>query len=344
MKKQKHYFAIGLFIVVGFALFTLACVLFGRGQLFAKKMYFETYFNTSVSGLDVGSAVKFRGVHMGEVEKITLANAVYCTDVDIMAADHDMKCDLLSVRVLCSIDLEQHPNVSPQLLRDFVEKDGLCARLESSGITGGAFVAIDFGHHKVSPAPPRHWTAETVYVPSIPSTMQNVVGALDQLSEQLKEINFSEMADTLNSMVESVHTAVSGAEIPKLSKAMTDLAQNLSTQVDTIQRILTEIEGAHLGADLKAISSNLSEISSDLKINLPAITQSAQTTLDEATQLLAETNTVLKDFRAAVDPEVMGSDVEDAVQSLARTTAALEALVNELRAKPSRIIFDDPLE
>ena len=47
MKSSTRHFAIGLFVLAGFGLLALACILFGGSQLFAQKLTFETYFASS---------------------------------------------------------------------------------------------------------------------------------------------------------------------------------------------------------------------------------------------------------------------------------------------------------
>ena len=71
MKQNTRYFYIGCFVLTGFLLLAFGCILFGGSELFARKVYFETYFNSSVQGLDAGGAVKFRGVPIGKVTSET---------------------------------------------------------------------------------------------------------------------------------------------------------------------------------------------------------------------------------------------------------------------------------
>ena len=42
----------------------------GAGNVFKRTVTIETYFDESVQGLDVGSAVKYRGVQIGRVTRI----------------------------------------------------------------------------------------------------------------------------------------------------------------------------------------------------------------------------------------------------------------------------------
>jgi phospholipid/cholesterol/gamma-HCH transport system substrate-binding protein len=58
MEKEHRNFRLGLFVILTIA--TLLAVLFilGGRSLFQPTLTIETYFNESVSGLDIGSPVK----------------------------------------------------------------------------------------------------------------------------------------------------------------------------------------------------------------------------------------------------------------------------------------------
>ena len=69
-------FRVGLLIVGGIALL-IGLVVFLSGNQFSEGVPFESYFKESVQGLEVGAAVKFRGVTLGRVTKIGLVSAEY---------------------------------------------------------------------------------------------------------------------------------------------------------------------------------------------------------------------------------------------------------------------------
>jgi paraquat-inducible protein B len=65
--------AIGLFVIGAIGLSLVAIGLLGSGNLFRTTFNFVSYFDGSVAGLDPGSAVKLRGVKIGQVNEVRLA-------------------------------------------------------------------------------------------------------------------------------------------------------------------------------------------------------------------------------------------------------------------------------
>ncbi len=74
---NPNYFRLGLFVFGGIAALVVTILIFGSGQLFKESFMVETYVEKSVTGLDVGADVRFRGVKLGQVTAILLSGKVY---------------------------------------------------------------------------------------------------------------------------------------------------------------------------------------------------------------------------------------------------------------------------
>ena len=68
MSAKTNDLKLGLFTLVGLGLLITGILAFGTWSAVEKKTLFETYVPGDVSGLSVGSAVEFRGVHVGKVD------------------------------------------------------------------------------------------------------------------------------------------------------------------------------------------------------------------------------------------------------------------------------------
>ncbi len=73
MKSRSQKIRLGIFIFLGIVLLGGMLLILSIEKYFKKKdIYYIKYENVSVSGLDVGSSVKYLGVHIGSVEKIEI--------------------------------------------------------------------------------------------------------------------------------------------------------------------------------------------------------------------------------------------------------------------------------
>lgn len=348
--KQKQYFLIGLFVLSSFLLFILGCILFGGVNLFARRLTFETYFATSVQGLDVGSPVKFRGMTVGAVDAIGFAATAYRNHSTLQTDTPNLRHCLAYVHVTGHIDLKKHPHMTEEELTRMI-RDGLRARLELQGITGQLFINLDFlrkdsiVQDKPLTVP---WQPETLYLPSVPNTLQSFLTVAENISKELAEIDWSGTVEALTSLAADVNRMVKKSDIPALVTTFTALGENLNRQVTTLHTLLAEIDGKAFGANLNEISTDLRTIASEARIAFPELTSSANAALLKAEKMLAETANLIKNTDAALaemrrdlNPDLLGSELESALSSLARTTSALEMLINDIRERPSRLIFDD---
>src|SRR5215470_900887 len=146
MARQPNKPLIGAFVVGAVALAVVGLVVFGSGKFFQKHFTNVMYFSGSITGLSVGSPVKFRGVQVGQVTKI--------------AAVLDPKTMSMSIPVYVELDPDswivlgqEGPGRSPasvSFYEPLVEK-GLRAQLDvESFVTGKLYVNLDL--HPETPA------------------------------------------------------------------------------------------------------------------------------------------------------------------------------------------------
>jgi phospholipid/cholesterol/gamma-HCH transport system substrate-binding protein/paraquat-inducible protein B len=62
MTEETRYRRLGVFVFAALVLLVGVLFLLGGSSLFQSTFTFETYFNDSIAGLEVGSALRLRGV------------------------------------------------------------------------------------------------------------------------------------------------------------------------------------------------------------------------------------------------------------------------------------------
>ncbi len=347
---DKRYFAIGFFVLLGFALLVGGALFFGGGSLFQKKVYFETYFDTSVQGMDVGSPVKLRGVKIGSVEAIDFVRHLYGDTLDEVALSHPQtQAALHYVRVLCSIDATRHPGFDEDGL-DAIIKRGLIARQGSQGITGIVFVDLDIlapdalKEQKMLYVP---WKPDAVYVPSVPNTLQNFVDILEKIANNLENVDFAKMSDSLTHLATTIDNTVTEAGIPALMANLSALVEQITAQTTTLASLLSSLDGKAIASNVTTIVEQLAGITTELNAAIPQLSGSADSALVHATKVFEALDNLTRQLTVlTTDIQTHGAlrDVEDTLESFSRISAQLEVLVEEIRERPSRLIFDDDEE
>src|SRR5512137_2817307 len=112
MAKKKHYFIVGLFVLIGLIIGVALIIWLSTSQYLQKGKVYATYFDESVQGLQIDSSVKYRGVDIGIVDKIRVAP------------------DFRHIEIIMKINYEGN-------------LDNTIAKLKMAGITGIVYVELD---------------------------------------------------------------------------------------------------------------------------------------------------------------------------------------------------------
>ncbi|MBV8587637.1 MAG: MCE family protein [Verrucomicrobia bacterium] len=72
MSRKANPTLIGVFVFGAILIAIGAVVFFGSANFFAKRRTYVSFFTQSVSGLSIGSNVKFKGVTVGKVTKVLI--------------------------------------------------------------------------------------------------------------------------------------------------------------------------------------------------------------------------------------------------------------------------------
>lgn len=325
MSAQPNYFRIGLFIVIGTAIATAGLVAFGAGQFFKKRIIIETYVNSSVQGVDKGSPVKYRGLLVGAVKRITFAFDEYSEpDRPNKGAISDPNAPNEGdhynyVVILMEIDKQMFPGMFSEDLTKLIEqnvKQGLRARIEPLGITGMNYVDINYLKEMDNfPLLGFSWTPEHYYIPSAPGQLASILDSVNSMMSQvsgmmdeLKKLNLGDVQSGISQLLNNLNKAVTGADLEKLSADM----QALMAEVN---KAVADAKVGELSADARSLISELQRSNDDLQ-------------------------KILKNIEPATrfDP----AEVRAIVNNLADVTKNLESFSYSVKKRPSVLLWGSP--
>lgn len=200
-QREINYFKIGSFVLFGLALLVLAIIIFASGKFFQKTIYLESYFNETVQGLSVGSPVKYRGLQIGYVKSIRFLDQVY----PVPQVERN-KFNSRYIYVKLAITSDLFTDVTARQLAEFLEKEihlGLRVKLALQGLTGNAYLEMDFVNPKTNPPPTISWRPKTFYVPSVASTLTQVGENVSLILDKLKQVDMDRVVNNFINLTNS---------------------------------------------------------------------------------------------------------------------------------------------
>ena len=241
MARDNHasYTRIGFTVVVGAAAIVASLIYLGGMRGRGSEVYAETYYDQSVSGLSVGSAVNFRGVKLGEVREISFVGSKY------EKGEGDSR-----IYILMALDgrLFDSDGMSDEEFRlgvaEMVEKKGLRASVVSSGITGLSRIELNYiPQENLDPVRPITWKPQRAYIPSKASLFDNISVAATKVLNQINRMDLKTAWSNINASVEA------------MAKATDAASTMIQTRQGDVDRILDDI--SETTVSLKALAAEL---------------------------------------------------------------------------------------
>lgn len=191
MASLQTKFNVGLFLIIGFIICLVAIVWLGMSHFLEKGHYYEAFFDESVQGLDKDSLVKYRGVTVGRVKRISVAP------------------DTVLIKTVLKIEAGIEPGID------------MVAQLKSVGITGIMYIELDKkleGEPDLSPKitfPTEYPTIKTK-----PSDIKQFIGNINDVFNQIKQLDIGSISESLTAAMDEINRAVASLKTDQLSAAM----------------------------------------------------------------------------------------------------------------------------
>ncbi len=334
METRANYLLVGGFVlalIIGFMVFV---IWFAKFQFDVEFRRYQIVFDGSVTGLSLGSPVRYSGVRVGEVIEVGL--------------DPD----------------------NPQMVRTTIEveaktpiREDTVASLELQGLTGGLYVLLSGGSAGSPPLDPKP-NEELAVIPSRVSSLEQVLaGAPDvlegasmllvranrllsdentanigqalaninrltgTLADQSLEIEtlFADAAKTMSNLREA------SASVAELADALKGDTTQLIVQANETLAVTEELAGT-LGRSAENVTTDVNALVADLRGTAKAATGMAK----EVEALVAENREPLRDFTntGLYDITNMIAEMRDFLVGLNRVTT-------EVERDPARFLFGD---
>ncbi len=309
MASKRTKFSIGLFVLSGLLIGAIIIIWAGASDIFLKGSLYNVYFDESVQGLQVDSAVKYRGVEIGKVESIKVAP-------DDTLIEVIMKIDL-------STDLQKNTY----------------AQLKTAGITGIVFIELD----RISPdivldfrdVP---FSADYPVIPSRRSETSRFLTDANTIIRNIKAIDFKGISEQLKASTKAFEILIADKRFSRIIANLESASINLESASLNLGRSVSEIQKKIDAVEIEGITKNIFETLSEAR----GLVKSARQEI-EAMKLprhAAKAGDVLD----ALDKnaKAIALELQDTAENLRVTSEYLQALAESLKNNPSELIFSRP--
>ena len=214
MRTKPNYYTIGVFVSIGLVLVFAALIILGVGSIWREHAYIETYIDGSIQGVETGSAVKMRGVQVGNIQHISFVQMNYP-----QAIGPQQRYVMLEI----SLSMRSFGDITPDQLTGFLQEEvekGLRIRMQPMGITGSAYLEMDYTDPLRNPPLPISWTPRTTYIPSAPGTFARLEETFESVGNTLariEEMDLNRTLKNLDQLIVSLKTTVDSIEVDRIS-------------------------------------------------------------------------------------------------------------------------------
>jgi phospholipid/cholesterol/gamma-HCH transport system substrate-binding protein len=341
---KLSYFKVGVFVIAALLITIIGVILLGVGTVFQKNTLVETYIDESVQGLDVGSAVKFRGVPIGKVEQISLTSAEYSTRKRYV---------LVRTGISPSMFQGNLADLTPSGFAAEIER-GLRLRLAAQGFTGVAYIEADYADPQRNPPLEIDWQPSHPYVPSTRSRITQLGESLEKILRSVETVDVGRLVDGLEKSLSAITKVAEGANIDKLGAQ----ANSFLTEVrDTNRRLNALVSSPELKsaiADASASAGRARQIVeraekpvNQMLADLPQATESLNRLikrLDSVATDLPETSTQLRQTVQRMNRLIASQqrDIERTMDNLRAISDNMKEITDNSKKYPSQVLFGAP--
>ncbi len=302
MSKKANPTAIGAFIVGAIIIITVLILLLSSKILFKKEIKVIMYFEGSVTGLNIGAPVKFRGVKIGTVTGIKLIVNKHTGVIEVpVEAEIDRSSYLIKLQDKTVKASEIFFDTSHMI------ENGLRAQLKlQSLLTGQLFIELEFD-------------PDSSYKLRGDGTEKEIptsITAMQEITQTLEKYPISKVLNNIASTMASIDRIMSDPVILETVKSINQTSKDYA------------LLAKQLSTETAIISVNLKRTLTQAEKSFKQVDQS----LTAVEKTLKTTDGVLRE-----DSQLMNS-LLDALNELASAARSVRTLADTLEQQPEAII------
>jgi phospholipid/cholesterol/gamma-HCH transport system substrate-binding protein/paraquat-inducible protein B len=312
MAVDRSYARLGLFLVIGLVVILATALLFIQRMRSREVIEMVTYTQENVSGLDVASSVRYRGVPVGRVTGLRANPGGRTIEIDF-----EVFTDRLTTIGLDAAQVRERAKLG---LLGFSQ---LRTQVVSNPVTGEAYLFIDLPDN---PPPPLElgFTPDRSYIPSMPTPLSALQDRVPAVLERA-EMTLQTLRDIVTRIPDSL-----------------DKSDRFFTNVE---RIFRESELAALSADSRKFFSTTSAQIDQIAANLDGVIGKGGalvTFAEEARAAIAAADFPASNraTRDAMDQAALAADdLRRSLPVMRESLEELRELARQLQDQPESVVY-----
>jgi paraquat-inducible protein B len=309
MSAKTHPRLVGAFVLGAVALVLGAIVLLSSGGFFQDRDRFVVFFPGSVKGLQVGSAVTFRGVKVGEVVEVS----AFMTGLP----DNPIQIEVVSelygdVVKPAEGGVDPYEGLDQEEMAALLIEQGVRARMMSASLlTGQKYIELDFLPDE--PARLAGLSRRYPELPTSPTAMEKLGDRMDELMNKLAEVPLDKVVDNIQMAIRAARELLESEDIKgalaaahrgaeSLEPTLAEARETLRSARGLIDGLAEETEG--LGGDVSLTLAELRERLARTERTFEALEGTLRGTDDarmDASRTLRELERALRSFRQLIE-------------------------------------------
>ena len=329
MSAKPNATVVGMFVLGALAFSVLGLIFLGQAAFSRSSYRFVTYFDETVSGLEIGAAVKFRGVQIGQV-----------TELKIFLAETDGEGVSSRIPVIYEIEAKRFQETfgdlidlsEPDELRRHID-DGLRARLATSSlITGLMYVELDIVDPEEYRAEYYSQFSDLYEIPNFKGTLAELSDNVSDFIERFSTVDFQGISLRLIELLENVNTEVQSADLGNLS-------ETLQSTAISFQKLAEMPEIPLLVQQLEGTLDEYQGLAGELRTTIEPTADELQNALRQLTKTLESLEVTTSSLHVMVRPQSsVRTNLDDALISLSQAAESLRSLTDYLERNPSALL------
>jgi phospholipid/cholesterol/gamma-HCH transport system substrate-binding protein len=303
MEREANYVAVGAFVLLVATMATLFVYWYSDGRDRQNYTRYEVYFDGSVSGLSAGGPVRYLGVDVGRVVRIS---------VDQRAAD----------RVQVIVDIDASAPISDRTL----------AELSLQGVTGLLYIDLQQqqpgaqSERLMEPVPGERYPV----IRSIHSNFDLFLSSLPEVASRV-----GELATRANRLLSDDNIAAYNRAVANLDRAGATLPQTLHEA----EQLVAELRA--VTADSHAVVAQVRAATNTAAPDLAATMTQMRATADHLAKASEQLDGLLADNRGALRGFTQQGipQIEALVHDAREAAREFQGLSKSLRENPSRLLY-----